>query len=237
MQQLNEEFLEDCPQVDGFRMRGSEMTRVEVFVDAAFAFALTMLVISFDAIPRTYAEMVVAIKTIPAFVIAVAQLVWVWQTHTMWSKRYGLDDSPTVWLSTLLLVVMLIYIYPMRIMLEGALSWLTGGYLPTSFELASLEELRFMFVFMGAGFAALCLSLVLMYRYALRCIDALLLNSLEQARTRHVIRIWTGCTVIGLLVVVAALLIPTPYVHFSGFLLFLIGVWIFFVESRFAAAQ
>lgn len=34
-------------------MRGLDMTQIEVFVDAAFAFAVTMLVISFDAIPRT----------------------------------------------------------------------------------------------------------------------------------------------------------------------------------------
>lgn len=213
-------------------MRGSEMTRIEVFVDAAFAFALTMLVISFDAIPRTYPEMLTAIKMIPAFVLAVAQLVWVWQTHTMWSRRYGLDDSPTVWLSALLLVVMLIYIYPMRIMLESALSSFSGGFLPTSFELVSREELRIMFVFMGVAFAALCFSFVLMYRYALRRSDELVLNQLEMDRTRHVISIWTGCMVIGLLVGVSALTLPTPYVPFSGFILFFIGVWIFFVEAR-----
>ena len=133
-------------------MRGVEMTRIEVFVDAAFAFAVTMLVISFDAIPRSYPEMVTAIKTIPAFVAAVAQLVWIWHTHSMWSKRYGLDDDATVWLSALLLVVVLIYIYPMRIMLEGGFAWLSGGYLASSFEIVSIDQLRFMFVFMGAAF-------------------------------------------------------------------------------------
>ena len=191
-----------------------------------------MLVISFDAIPRTFPEMVTAIKTIPAFILAVAQLVWVWQTHTMWSRRYGLDDSPTVWLSAFLLVVMLIYIYPMRVMLEGALSWLSGGYLPTSFELSSLEELRFMFVFMGLAFAALCLAFVFLYRYALRRRDQLMLNQLEQNRTRHVIRIWMGCMVIGLLLAVTAVALPVRYVPFSGFVLFLIGAWMFFIESR-----
>lgn len=237
MQALTREFLDNCPQRDGFRMRGAEMTRIEVFVDAAFAFAVTMLVISFDAIPRTYPEMVTAIKTIPAFAIAVAQLVWIWQTHTMWSRRYGLDDAATTWLSALLLVVMLVYIYPMRIMLEGALSWLSGGYLPTSFELASIEELRFMFVFMGTAFAALCMTFVLMYRYALKCTARLVLNRLEQEKTRHVVRIWLGCMIIGLAVVLMALVLPTAYVPYSGFLLFLIGAWIYFIESRYTAAR
>ena len=80
----------------GFRMRGLEMTRIEVFVDAAFAFAVTMLVISFDAIPTDFDELVDAIKSIPAFVAAVWQLVWIWYTHNKWSRRYGLDDARTV---------------------------------------------------------------------------------------------------------------------------------------------
>ena len=233
MQALTQEFLENCPQENGFRMRGSEMTRIEVFVDAAFAFAVTMLVISFDAIPRTFEEIVTAIKLIPAFVCAVAQLVWIWQTHTTWSQRYGLDDGPTVWLSALLLIVVLIYIYPMRIMLEGLFAWITNSYLPYSFELKSYEELRFMFVFMGAAFAALCLSFVLMYRYALSHSEPLMLNAIEQCRTRRVISIWSGCLLVGLLLVVAALLIPKSLVPFAGFVMLLIGGWVFFVEGRF----
>ena len=47
------------------------------FVDAALAFAVTMLVISFDAIPTDFDERVGAIKGIPAFVMAVVQLVWI----------------------------------------------------------------------------------------------------------------------------------------------------------------
>ena len=58
-------------------MRGLEMTRTEVFLDAAFAFAVTMLVISFDAIPSSYEEVVLAIKGIPAFILAELQLVWI----------------------------------------------------------------------------------------------------------------------------------------------------------------
>ncbi len=233
MQAMNEKFLESCPRVKGFRMRGAEMTRIEVFVDAAFAFAVTMLVISFDAIPNTFDEMVIAIKMIPAFIVAVAQLVWLWQTHTTWSQRYGLDDGPTVWLSALLLVVVLIYIYPMRVMLEGMFAWLTNGYLPTSFELRDLEELRFMFAFLGVAFAALCLSFVLMYRYALRRSGELLLNAVEQSRTRRVIWIWSGCMCVSFLLVIAALLMPRPQVPFAGFTMLLIGIWIFYVEARF----
>lgn len=226
MHALSDEFLETCPEQDGFRMRGSEMTRIEVFVDAAFAFAVTMLVISFDSIPRTFPDMVVAIKTIPAFVAAVAILVWIWQTHTMWCRRFGLDDGPTVWLSASLLVVVLIYIYPLRVMLEGGFAWATGGYLPTNFELRSFVELRMMFVFMGSAFVAICLVFVLMYRYALRRSEFLRLNVLERNETSRVVLDWAGCFVIGLVMIALALLLPDRWVPLSGFSFILISAWI-----------
>ena len=45
MYALTQDFVDACPIEHGFRLRGLEMTRTEVFVDAAFAFALTLLVI------------------------------------------------------------------------------------------------------------------------------------------------------------------------------------------------
>jgi hypothetical protein len=39
MTPLTQEFVDSCPKEGVFRMRGLEMTRIEVFVDAAFAFA------------------------------------------------------------------------------------------------------------------------------------------------------------------------------------------------------
>jgi len=72
---LSKDFIDSCPNEKGFRLRGLEMTRIEVFVDAAFAFSVTLLVISFDSIPQSFTEMVLAIKGIPAFLLSVAQLV------------------------------------------------------------------------------------------------------------------------------------------------------------------
>ena len=39
---------------DGFRLRGLGMTRIETFTDAAFAFAVSLLVISTQAVPTNY---------------------------------------------------------------------------------------------------------------------------------------------------------------------------------------
>ena len=43
--------LDALPRRDGFRLRGMEMTRLETFIDAAFAFAISMLVIAGSQMP------------------------------------------------------------------------------------------------------------------------------------------------------------------------------------------
>lgn len=232
MTPLKPEFVESCPIENGFHMRGLEMTRLEVFVDAAFAFAVTMLVISFDAMPRSYDEIIVAIKNIPAFIIAVIQLVWIWHTHNVWSRRFGLDTAWTVALSTALLIVMLIYVYPMRIMAGGMFSWMTDGYLPSNFALISRAQLREMFVFLGLGFFSLCMVFVLMYRYADRLKDELRLSELELYDTRTVMVLWTGSGIIGLISVAFSLTLPERFVPMSGFAFALLGIWFPLVRSR-----
>ena len=64
----------DFPIERGRRLRGLPMTRVETFADAAFAFAVTLLVISVDDVPRTFDELIVALKSVPIFVFASAQI-------------------------------------------------------------------------------------------------------------------------------------------------------------------
>lgn len=213
-------------------MRGLEMTRIEVFVDAAFAFAVTMLVISFDAIPASFPEIVGAIKGIPAFIAAVAQLVWIWYVHNKWSRRYGLDTALTVVLSTALLIVVLIYVYPMRIMAQGMFSWFTNGYLSSSFSIDTAGELAAMFVFLGIGFVALCTVLALMYRYAGSLKNELLLNDFESYETQTFQIMWLGAAGIGGICVILALLLPRPLVPFSGFAFALLGVWFPLIRSR-----
>jgi len=225
MTPLTQEFVDSCPVENGFRMRGLEMTRLEVFIDAAFAFAVTMLVISFDNIPRSYDEVMLAIKSIPAFIVAVAQLVWIWHTHNMWSRRFGLDTAYTVFISTVLLIVVLIYVYPMRIMAGGMFAWFTSDYLPSNFKAITLDELRDMFIFLGLGFIALCLVFVQMYRYAARLKLELLLNEHELFESRNRAVVWSGAAGIGLVSVILAIALPKQLVPYSGFTYAFLGGW------------
>ena len=67
MKPLIREFIDSCRREEGRIIRGDNMTRIETFVDAAFAFALTMLVISIGEVPKSPPELFELSKAIPAF--------------------------------------------------------------------------------------------------------------------------------------------------------------------------
>ena len=70
-----------------FRMRGENMTRIETFVAASFGFAITMLIISLDDIPKDIEAFILAIKNVPSFVTSCAGIVLIWYQHADWFRR------------------------------------------------------------------------------------------------------------------------------------------------------
>ena len=167
MEPLSKQFVDSCREEKGFKLRGENMTRMEVFVDASFAFAVTMLIISIDQIPSNIPELIDVTKDIPAFAVSVFQLMWIWHTHSVWSKRFGLEDAWSVFLSVLLIILVLVYIYPLKIMFSGMFAWLSQGFLPSAFELESYTDLRIMFIYFSIGFMAIFMLYSLMYPYFL----------------------------------------------------------------------
>lgn len=217
MEARSQQFLDNCPVDRGFILRGNNMTRIEVFVDAAFAFAVTMLVISIDQIPANMAELIDASKLIPAFAAAVFQLMWIWFTHSTWSKRFGLEDGYSIFLSVLLIILVLVFIYPLKILFMGFFNWLTDGFLPTQFDINSWDELRHMFAYFAAGFFVINLIYVLMYRHAIKLSQALKLTDYEIHSSTKQININMALTGLGLVGIIAPYSLPDDWVVLAGF--------------------
>src|ERR1700730_15719096 len=102
--------LDALPRLRGFRLRGMEMTRLETFIDAAFAFAISMLVIAAQQIPDDIASLLAAFKNVPTFICSIAVLSIFWRGHWLWSRRYGLEDGVSIFISWALIVTILIFI-------------------------------------------------------------------------------------------------------------------------------
>lgn len=216
--QWTETELDSLTVENQFRLRGSEVTRLDTFIDAAFAFVLTLLVISFDDLPSDYSEMLEAVKRIPGFAASFATLMMFWLQHRRWSRRYGLENLKTILYSLILIFVTLVYVYPLRMIFEGMFSNLSGGYLPTSYRLESYAELRMMFVFYSTGFFALALLISQLYRAALRSSTLLALNQFELRRTRIDMQIWALAAGVGLLSILLALILSDAWITAAGYL-------------------
>jgi uncharacterized membrane protein len=170
--------------------RQQQTTRLETFVDAAFAFALTMLVVSVDAIPQTYEQLIDAMKRVPAFAASFAIMVMFWHGHYRWSRRFGVEDTGSVVLSLLLVFLVLVFLYPLRLMMSGALSAMTGGWLRWEFQVTQSQHAQTFAVLYGLAFALMAAVLLLLNARVRRKELVPPLDEAERAVARVEMEVW-----------------------------------------------
>jgi uncharacterized membrane protein len=193
---------------DGFRHRGRDITRLEVFVDAAFAFAVTLLVISIDTIPDSIDALVQVLKGVPAFGVSLAMIALFWSAHARWSRRFGLDDGSTTVLSIALVFLVLVYVYPLKMMFASFFGWISGGWLPHQLRITGYADILTMFVIYGIAFVTLSLCLLGLYLHAWRRRRDLGLDAFERQATGGEIATYLYFALVGLLSVALALAMP-----------------------------
>jgi uncharacterized membrane protein len=212
--------LAALPRRNGFRMRGESMTRLETFCDAAFAFAVTMLVIAGGSPPASFRDLVEALKEVPAFAAGFASIASFWAGHRTWSRRYGLVDGASTLISLALVFVVLVYVYPLKMMFSTLFAWISGGWLPTTFQLDPDDpggDLLGIFVVYGLGFAALTSLISLLNVRARRAADHLALNAYERLRTDEEIVSFCVLAATGLASALWAAVMPGDVAVFAGF--------------------
>ncbi|MEM7433076.1 MAG: TMEM175 family protein [Pseudomonadota bacterium] len=224
---LTRESLAELPIKDGFRQRGMDMTRLETFIDAAFAFAVTLLVVGGgDSTPINFSEMTLAMKQVPAFAACFANIMLFWYAHHVWSRRFGLDDLPTVLLSLMMIFVILVYVYPLKAIYSGAIEFFSDGLLPSNFSMQSAEDLRAMFTIFSTGYFALAALMACLNRHALRVGDALLLSDAEAFGTKTEEITWWIHVGLAVLSIALAQFMPDHLIVLAGVCYALLGVLI-----------
>ncbi len=214
----NEQSLSALPREKHFRLRGLEVTRLDTFVDAAFAFVLTLLVISFDEIPSNYSEMVEGIKRIPAFLTSFIMLMIFWLSHRRWSRRYGLENTRTLLLSLAVIFTILVYVYPLRMIFESMYQWISSGRLSSSMSIDSWIHLRAMFNYYSAGFLVMSLLFALIYLETLRCRHPLALNIQEIRKTKEEVVAWCACGLMAVVSLAIANLANENWITLAGWI-------------------
>jgi len=153
--------------------------RLDNFTDAAFAFAVSLLVIGGAGAPATFDQLSKALGEIPAFAFGFSIVLMFWMGHVRWRGLRSVGGGAS-WVLTLLLVfLVLIYIQPLRAMAAATGLWFTGQ--GSGFR-GSLSAL---FAVYGTGFVAMSLTMAALFTDAARQqIDA---ADLQAARGERVI--------------------------------------------------
>ena len=212
-----------------FRLRGKEMNRIEAVSDVVFGFALTLLVVSLE-VPHTYADLINAMRGFPAFALTFAALMVVWARHYYFFRYYGLDDTATIVLNTMLLFVVLFYVYPLKFLCNMWLSPLTGTPMKIANPQGGLRpvmaqgDARGLMLIFGSGFAALYLVFGAMHWHAWRMREALRLNAYESAHTLTSMVTQFLNAAIAMLSIIVALILKPDKAALAGYVYVLIPV-------------
>jgi len=217
----------------GFQIRGAEVTRLETFIDAAFAFAVTMLVISVGNIPSNYQELILALKGIPAFAASFASIAVFWVGHRKWSRYYGLEDTATILISLSLIFIMLVYVYPLKLMFSALFAWISGGWLPSEFTLNHHFELIGLFIIYGIGFFIMSSMMAILYLRAKSASNILNLSTKELILTNLEITSWLVLGITGLCSALFAWIMPFGIDVFAGFVYVTLNISMPYVSLRY----
>ena len=204
----------------GFQWRGAEVTRLEGFSDAVFAFAVTLLVVSLE-VPKTFPELMAAMQGFFAFGICFTLLANVWYQHYRFFRRFALETPWVVFLNCALLFFVLFYVYPLKFLF-------TAMFESAEFEAA---EARTLYTIWSLGYAAVFAVFALLYLHAWRIRAQLELTPIEAIRTRVSLLDHLAMVLIALLSTALAHAMPDRYVGIAGYIYCIVPVYFTIAHS------
>lgn len=146
----------------------ASVQRLDAFVDAAFAFAVSLLVITGSEAPRTVADLMQALARIPAFAAGFALIALFWMGHRSYARLASRRGERSAWLSLLIVFVVLVYVAPLRMLVETAIFYVSGGRIGELSLIQTIEDLRSLYIVYGLGFGGLSALYLALFALAAR---------------------------------------------------------------------
>ncbi len=196
-----------------FRWRGHEVTRIESFSDAVFAFAMTLIVVSLE-VPKTFDELKETMLGFLAFGTCFMTLMWIWYSHYKFFRRYGLTDTFTIVFTAILLFVVLFYVFPLKFVFSFVIN---GLFFPGSAHIPFVRgvDSGAMMLIYGTGFFLVFMLFGILHGHAYRLRDQLELNPVEIFITRSALQ---SCVLLMGVAAVSMLLALSSDPFIGGFL-------------------
>lgn len=206
----------------GFRLRGTSLSRLEVFSDVIFGLALTLLVVSLK-VPKDFSELRVSVRGIVPFAVCFSLFSLLWHAHYQFFRRYAMQDRVTLALNSVLLFIVLFYVYPLKFLFGALLGEANGGF-AAQFHSGGGEIPELVLLY-GVGFAASFLLIASMHVNAWRQREMLELSGTERLITMAAVVDSVGIAGVGLFSCALGLLLPANYAADAGFAYILIAPW------------
>lgn len=207
----------------------AEAGRLDAFVDAAFAFAITLLLIAGAEPITTMRGLQAALLQTPASAVAFALVALFWTAHRGYGRLTPHRDGLSTFLSLAIVFSVLVYVFPLRMLVSTGLYYISGGLLPGAAVVRSFDDLRLLYMIYGLGFTALSCLYALLFRHTAKAGDMLGVSAEDRSAAADATLIWAISALAGMASTILALVFPlrlAPYLPGLGYWLIPAGLWI-----------
>lgn len=172
--------------------------RLDAFVDAAFAFSVTLLIIASAEPTGNLDALWRALGKIPASLGAFVLIAMFWLAYREYGRLVPRRDTLSTLNALAIVFTVLVYVFPLRMLVESGFGWISGGLLAGKETIRTLDDLRDLFRVYGVGFAILAGLFAALYLHALKQRASLGVEAKSLASIRMSRDVWLIAATAGL---------------------------------------